>query len=160
MSLISEILNTLLDFEIRYKGVCVNILGMPKFSDTNRKTLSSSIYKLKHRGLLDRTREGYRITKEGKEYLKIKKESLRNFNFPVLHNTCKDLLVIFDIPENQKTERDWFRLQLKRLGFVMIQRSVWAGPSPLPKDFLAYIKEIGIKDTFKTFKLSKPYRSN
>ncbi|MBK5215715.1 MAG: hypothetical protein JJE53_02830, partial [Candidatus Pacebacteria bacterium] len=41
---------------------------------------------------------------------------------------------------------------------IMIQKSVWVGPSPLPKDFLLYLKEIEIGDDFKIFKLAKSYK--
>ena len=41
----------------------------------------------------------------------------------------------------------------------MIQRSVWVGPSPLPKEFMEYLKSIGLKDTIKTFKLEKGFTS-
>lgn len=69
----------------------------------------------------------------------------------------KNLLLIYDIPEVMKKERDWFRRHLIKFGYVMIQKSVWVGPSPLPKDFLDYLKEIKIGDNFKTFKLAKSY---
>jgi hypothetical protein len=39
----------------------------------------------------------------------------------------------------------------------MIQKSVWVGPSPLPKDFLDYVKSIGLLNQLKTLKLAKPY---
>jgi hypothetical protein len=39
----------------------------------------------------------------------------------------------------------------------MIQKSVWVGPSPLPKEFLEYIEKIKIKDGLKIFKLAKGY---
>ncbi|MCX6717161.1 MAG: hypothetical protein NTU76_00605 [Candidatus Taylorbacteria bacterium] len=42
----------------------------------------------------------------------------------------------------------------------MIQRSVWVGPSPLPKDFIDYVKSIGLRDKLKTFKLAKSYSEN
>ncbi len=64
---------------------------------------------------------------------------------------------MYDIPHLQKKERDWFRRQLVNFGYIMIQKSVWVGPSPLPDDFLDYLKEIKIKDNFKTFKLAKSY---
>ena len=65
--------------------------------------------------------------------------------------------MIEDIPEGKKKERDWFRRQLMKFEYIMIQKSVWVGPSPLPKDFLDYLKEIKIGNNFKTFKLAKPY---
>jgi len=74
--------------------------------------------------------------------------------------TPKNLIVIYDIPEAKKKERDWFRRHLKKFNYVMIQKSVWVGPSPLPKDFLEYVKSIGLKDKLKTFKLAGSYLKN
>lgn len=64
---------------------------------------------------------------------------------------------MYDFPHNQNVARDWFRRHLVKFGYVMIQKSVWVGPSPLPKIFLAYLKQIKIENNFKTFKLAKPY---
>lgn len=79
------------------------------------------------------------------------------FVSPFSENSPKNLIIMYDIPHLQKKERDWFRRQLIKFGYIMIQKSVWVGPSPLPKDFLDYLKEIKIGDDFKTFKLAKPY---
>jgi len=79
------------------------------------------------------------------------------FVSPFERNAPKNLIVMYDIPHNLKKERDWFRRQLIKFGYVMIQKSVWVGPSPLPRDFLDYLKDIKIKNDFKTFKLAKPY---
>ena len=113
-----------------YKGVRVNAFGIP-----------IALFKNK------RIKENHRK---------------RNFYYISFHsdfklNSPKDLIVMYDIPENKKKERDWFRRQLKNFGYIIIQRSVWVGPSPLPKDFLDYVKFIGLKDELKTFKLAKPY---
>ena len=69
----------------------------------------------------------------------------------------KNLIIMYDIPENKKKERDWFRRHLKKFGYIMIQRSVWVGPSPLPKEFVDYLKEIKIGNNFMFFKLAKSY---
>ena len=66
---------------------------------------------------------------------------------------------MYDIPHNLKKERDWLRRHLIKFGYVMIQKSVWVGPSPLPKEFIRYLKEIKIESNLKTFKLAKPYNS-
>jgi DNA-binding transcriptional regulator PaaX len=94
------------------------------------------------------------------------KEKKRKRNFYNLsfisrfsENAPKNLLLIYDVPETMKKERDWFRRQLVNFGFVMVQRSVWVGPSPLPKDFLEYLKKIKIENNFQTFKLAKGYES-
>jgi hypothetical protein len=117
--------------KIRYKGVEVNSIGLP--------ILISKDYK--------------------KENLIIKRRYLNSFISSFQEGTPKNLLLIYDIPESLKKERDWFRRQLVSFGFVMIQRSVWVGPSPLPKEFLDYLTEIKIGDNFKTFKLEKGYEN-
>lgn len=114
---------------LRYKGVEVNAFGLP--------ILISDIFK--------------------KENKIIKRKYLHSFVSNFKESDSKNLLLIYDIPEEMKKERDWFRRQLISFGFIMIQRSVWVGPSPLPKEFLDYLKEIKIEDSFKTFKLEKSY---
>ena len=79
------------------------------------------------------------------------------FSSPFKESSAKNLIVMYDVPHVQKKERDWFRRHLIKFGYIMIQKSVWVGPSPLPKDFLNYLEEIKIGDKFKTFKLAKSY---
>lgn len=118
--------------KLKYRGMTVNLLGLPSFSNSK--------------------------SKEHKEERKIiKRKYLRSFVSSFEKNASKNLLLIYDIPHVMKKERDWFRRQLKNFGFIMIQKSVWVGPSPLPKDFLDYLKRIGIEKEFKTFKLAKSY---
>ena len=97
------------------------------------------------------------------EYKKFKrKRSFYNISFSSFFkkDSPKNLIVMYDIPHNLKKERDWFRRHLVKFGYVMIQKSVWVGPSPLPKNFLNYLKEIKIENKFKTFKLARPYNSS
>jgi len=111
-----------------YKGVKVNAFGIPVDSS--------------------------RIIPKNK-----RKKSFYNISFdsPFKKNSPKNLIVMYDVPSEMKKERDWFRRQLKNFGFIMIQKSVWVGPSPLPKTFLSYVKRIGLGDKFKILKLAKPY---
>lgn len=115
--------------KIYYKGIPVNIFGLPILDKPKNKNTTSN------------SRRKY----------------LHSFNLDVNKNTPKNLLLIYDIPETRKKERDWFRRQLKNFDFIMIQKSVWVGPSPLPEDFLIYLKRIGLRKEFKTFKLAKSY---
>ncbi len=64
---------------------------------------------------------------------------------------------MFDIPEGKKAQRDWFRQQLRQFQYVMIQKSVWVGPSPLLKEFTEYVKRVGLGESIKQFKLAKGY---
>ncbi len=114
-----------------YKGIGVNSFGIPVFSKDKKNRVKTK----------NRKRNFYYIT----------------FSSPFNENDSKNLIVMYDIPHNQRKERDWFRRHLVKFGYIMIQKSVWVGPSPLPKDFLDYLKEIKIGDNFKTFKLAKSY---
>ena len=113
--------------KFNYKGVSVNLFGLPSFNDSQKKKNIPKRYYLK------------------------------SFVSDFKNDTPKNLLLMYDIPHTRKKERDWFRRQLKSFDFIMIQKSVWVGPSPLPNNFLAYLKRIGLQKEFKTFKLAKSY---
>lgn len=126
-------LNTKKNFHY-YKGIKVNSLGFPIFKSKNELIIKNK----------ERKRDFYNNT----------------FLSAFKKDSPKNLLLMYDVPSSLKKERDWLRRHLKRFGYLMIQKSVWVGPSPLPKDFLDYLKEIKIGDCFKTFKLEKPYIFN
>lgn len=117
--------------KLRYKGMSVNLFGLPDLDNyKNKKITQKSIPK---------------------------RQYLQSFISSFSKSAPKNLLLIYDVPEAMKKERDWFRRQLRNFDFVMIQRSVWVGPSPLPEDFINYLKRIGLQKEFKTFKLAKSY---
>lgn len=88
---------------------------------------------------------------------RVRKVYSPSFSSNFRKDSPRNLIVIYDVPQEKKKERDWFRRHLKKFDFVMIQKSVWVGPSPLPKDFLEYVKSIGLRKQLETFKLAKPY---
>ena len=114
-----------------YKGVRVNSFGLPIFNHPKKSKSKKS----------HRRRDLYHIS------------FLSSFK----KDAPKNLIVMYDIPHNLKKERDWFRRHLIKFGYIMVQKSIWVGPSPLSADFLKYLKEIKINDGLKTFKLAKPY---
>ena len=140
-----------------YKGVKVNIFGLPVFGSFQKRTVRSTIDRLVRQELIIKELNGMIISGKGKEYLKRKADALKNFSIPKKVSSIKDLIVMFDVPLARKAEREWLRFHLKKFGFVMIQKSVWVGPSPLPKEFLDYIKSIKMEGHIKQLKLSKPY---
>lgn len=120
--------------EFNYKGIRTNIFGIPIKKQIRNRGKKES----------ERLRSIYNMS----------------FSSYSKKTAPKNLIVIYDIPQDKKKERDWFRRHLKKFDFIMIQKSVWVGPSPLPKDFLDYVKSIDLKDKFKTFKLARPYSEN
>lgn len=114
---------------IRYKGIKIGAFGLPTTGEEQKKT----------------KRRDPRI------YRKM-------FTSPFNKNSPKNLIIMYDIPDRRKSEREWFRRQLQYFGYVMIQRSVWVGPSPLPRSFVSYLKSVKLRDKLKTFKLARPYK--
>lgn len=54
---------------------------------------------------------------------------------------CKWRLVIFDIPDEDKNDRDAFRWRLKAIGFYQLQESVFVFPFDC-KDYIDYLKDL------------------
>ncbi len=117
-----------------------------------------ALNRLQKKDFLEKELQGWVLTPAGKKYIKKKADSLAQFSFNFPKDASKNMIVMFDISEPRKAERGWFRRHLKMGGYIMIQKSVWVGPSPLPKEFLAYLKEIKLESSIKTFKLAKEYK--
>lgn len=154
MDVLKELWNT----TAYYKGMRVNVFGFSKPWNYKDHSVQTTLSRLHKKGFVRNISGEWSITKSGKEYLKQSESILRQFNSSFKKDSPRNLLLIFDIPESKKSEREWFRHHLKKFNYVMIQKSVWVGPSPLPKEFLDYIKEIKLSDSIETFKLAKPYQ--
>lgn len=160
MSIVIDILENLMKLEFRYKGARLPWIDKPRFKEYSEASYRTSLSRLHKKGYILRDEKGWKLTSVGKSYLQKYQNGLRNFDFQIRKDAPKNLIVMFDIPEKQNKERKWFRLHLKKLGYIMIQKSVWVGPAPLPKEFKDYTKTIGLDDTIKTFKLAKGYIVN
>jgi DNA-binding transcriptional regulator PaaX len=151
---LEELWNT----ELSYKGMKVNIFGIPRFKKYKDGSIRNTIDRLKRKGIIEKELSGIVLSKYGKEYAKRKFDSLKQFDPPEHMSKDKNLLVMFDVPTEKKGEREWLRWHLKKFGYIMIQQSVWVGPSPLPKEFSIYVKSIKLDKCIKTFKLEKSYK--
>jgi len=157
MSLIVEIFESLWNTELNYKGIPVNIFGIPRFGNSNKNSIKSTLSKLKRRGWINNNEKGWYLMPSGKKYFNENYIFLKKFKSLFTNTAPKNLLIMFDVPEEKRRHRDWLRRQLREYDFIMIQRSVWVGPSPLPEEFTSFSKSIKIDKCLKTFKLSKPY---
>lgn len=138
----------------------VNLLGIPKFKNKSNGSFRSTIYYMKKNNLISDSDKGWHLTPLGKKYMKKKEDSLRQFEHSFSKEAPKNLILMFDVPETKKAEREWLRWHLKKFNYAMIQKSVWVGPSPLPKEFSDYLEKIKLKKSIKTFKLAKAYKIN
>lgn len=55
-------------------------------------------------------------------------------------------LVAYDIPDKKKKAREWFRQQLERLDFEMIQESLWVFPYECQEEIAVIAKDLEIAD--------------
>jgi hypothetical protein len=117
---------------LKYKGVTVNTFGLPLYNAYEKEKKLMGV--------------------KGKRYFQYR---CFIFNFPL--GAPKNQIVTYDISNNKRKERNWFRRHLQKFDYVMVQKSVWVGPSPLPADFLKYVKSIGLAKHLVTLRLAKPY---
>ncbi|MES2224061.1 MAG: CRISPR-associated endonuclease Cas2 [Patescibacteria group bacterium] len=157
MSLILDILNEMWDATLNYKGVTVNFFGVPYFKTKKQSSLRVTLSRLEKKKLIQKNNNGWEILEAGKKYLN-EHNNLIKLQSPFDKSSPKNLILMFDIPEDMRQMRDWLRDQLKIYGYKMVQQSVWVGPSPLPQEFKKIINDLGMKKNIKTFKLASPYK--
>ena len=114
----------------------------------DRQQFSQLIYYLKKKGYIKiknlEEKQAVLLTKKGTDkVLKIKfktKEKKKRLD-------GKWQMVIFDIPEDIKNKRDYFRYGLKRLKYQKLQQSIWICPYDVLKDTDELIKYLKL-DSF------------
>ena len=158
MSIQNDLLELFQTPQFRYRGMPVNIFGLPVFTKYKRNSINTALSRLRKKQYVIFEGSCLKLSKNGKRYIAKRKARLQLFESPFNKKSSKNLLLVFDIPEVRKAEREWFRFQLKKFDYTMIQRSVWVGPSPLPEEFMNYLKNIKLFDCIKTFKLAKDYK--
>lgn len=115
--------------------------GIPELKKTS---LSQALKRLRERGLIDFVDDqklAYRLTDNGKQAAVW--ESVKNDNKKW---DGKWRIVIFDVPEKRRTERDLLRENLKKWGFIAWQQSVWVTKKDCLKPLSNFIKSVGISD--------------
>ena len=124
-----------------------------KSSATSRKISDNithvTLSRLKQKGLVENKGRIWKITRAGKEYLS--RKILPSHSLPKAGYKPKNMIIAFDIPETDKHKRNWLRFELVRLGFSLLQRSVWFGPAPLPQEFLDSIRRLDLLPHLKFF---------
>lgn len=109
--------------------------------------LTRSIKGLKETGLIEHVqspqKEYARLTKEGKK----KVHSLKLDSDTTLVNTTWDgfwRIILLDLPEDRKSERESLRYLLKKAGFVCLKNSAWISPFPFEHLFTNIKKDLGL----------------
>ena len=84
-----------------------------------------------------------RLTKEGRK----KVHSLELESNTTLVNTSWDgfwRIILLDLPENRKSERESLRYLLKKASFVCLKNSAWISPYPYEHLFTNIKKDLGL----------------
>lgn len=94
-----------------------------------------------------------RVIKNKKAYLRLTSvgKELIQREFPIMSLTKqwnkKWIIVIFDIEETSRRQRNMLRNMLKNVGFGMLQQSVWITPLPIGQDMKEFISHQGFSDS-------------
>lgn len=162
MSLVEDLLVVLSSYHDGYRlmrrrmrGDTRSIVPPKRLRDVSDNILQATLSRLKKRGLVknDQARGIWNITEKGSGYLSRLLVRHKYKNLRATHKQKpKNMILAFDIPERHRRERDWLRLELRNLGFEMLQKSMWFGAAPLPKDFVVSLQETRILPFIKFFK--------
>jgi len=160
MSLTDDLLIILTDYSGGYKLLRKRMKGwmdVPKpkridYQKLKEQTLRTILSRLKKRGLVEDKKGIWAITEKGREFLKNK---IPHFGHLKTENKKKEMVVVFDIPELRRKQRNWLRSELMALNFIPLQKSVWLGPAPLPKEFIKYLSETNLLQYLKFFKAAE-----
>lgn len=119
------------------------------------QALRITLSKLKKKELIKNDKHLWSMTSKGVDWLK--KHGLFKKHFSPASNkkSSRKMVIAFDIPEDKRKSRDWLRKELVNLDFKLIQKSVWFGPAPLPKEFLEHLKVMAIIPNLKFFEVKE-----
>lgn len=114
---------------------------------SSKYAITRSLKGLREAGLIEQIsspqNEYARLTKEGKKKI----NSLKLDSDTNLVNTSWDGLwriVLLDLPEERKSERESLRYLLKKAGFVCLKNSAWISPFPFEHLFTNIKKDLGL----------------
>lgn len=121
-------------------------------------TFRVTVSRLEKQGYIERDGLLWHITDKGRTYMKerVAKQlpSHCRWNTEKAART-KNMIIVFDIPEKLRGKRAWLREELSRLGFIMLQKSVWLGPSLLPKEFIQHVQNLNLLRYLKFFRANE-----
>lgn len=126
------------------------------FSGHSPQTVSVTLHRMKKRKLVtfsgSNRKAVWRITQEGRNHFKNSK-SENEFDLPPKDG--KTRIVVFDIPEDRRRDRNWLRIELYGCDYAPLQRSVFIGTRPLPtklfeelrvRALLSHVHVIGVEN--------------
>ena len=122
-------------------------VNIEECSQNSKYAVTRSLKGLREAGLVEQIpspqNEYARLTKEGRK----KMHSLELESDTTLVNTSWDgfwRIILLDLPENRKSERESLRYLLKKAGFMCLKNSAWISPFPFEHLFMNIKKDLGL----------------
>ena len=122
-------------------------VNIEECSQNSKYAVTRSLKGLREAGLIEQIpspqNEYARLTKEGRK----KMHSLELESDTTLVNTSWDgfwRIILLDLPENRKGERESLRYLLKKAGFMCLKNSAWISPFPFEHLFMNIKKDLGL----------------
>jgi DNA-binding transcriptional regulator PaaX len=119
----------------------------PKALSRENYAVTRSLKNLKEAGLIEKVsspqNEYARLTSLGRKKI----HTLELNNETTLVNTSWDgywRIILLDLPENRKSERESLRYLLKKAGFVCLKNSIWISPYPFEHLFTNIKKDLDL----------------
>jgi len=125
------------------------ILCLDKSYKFSKQSFSTILNRLQKQGLIEHEKGKWNITNLGTKIVKGTK--FRPSELPEKDGAIR--LVIFDIPEKERKKRLWLRLELIAYDYSLLQKSVWVGYRPLPKDFLDSLEYLNLRSHVQIFSI-------
>ncbi len=129
-----------------------SIINERKLKRYKKDSISVTLYRLSKKDYIRKTKEGWQINKGSIKQIKLT-QLFSYIPSPFNTKNKRSIIISFDIPGPDRKKRDWLRNQLRIFDYKMLQQSLWAGPGPLPKEFLKRLNELKMKDYIKIFKI-------
>ncbi len=121
-----------------------------------KMTSSNSLWRLQKQGFVQKEGNLFKLTKKGKklaDYILKRKRIIEN------EWDKKYRVVIFDIPEKMRLERDWLRQELYFLEYKKLQESVFISKYPLIPDLIKEIKRRGLSNYINYLLVDRVYKN-
>jgi len=132
----------------------------PQLLNKEKHKFYSLLSNLKKQGFIKKNKTGkrvfWKITSLGEKRCKRLKAFFRFPKFDYKQEKDNGInIVVFDIPEKDRSKRDWLRYTLTALDFIMLQKSVWIGKNKLPEEFLKTLAELNLINFVHIFKIGR-----
>lgn len=158
---LSTFINALL-FELKeLDGIMPMLLATPYqrgrrlLYGNNYNSYRCSVYNLRKRGSIKI------VTKQGRKFLKLTSKGqleilMTKVVMPISGKwDHKWRMIIFDIPEQAKFQRNKLRWLLKKNNFRKLQASVYISPYPLNREAVKYLEQTGLNNYIRIIKVEE-----